>query len=710
MKSESMSKSRSEPKSGSAVRGLRGPSLVLLLWGVGLGLAACGDDTPRPAPARAGPAVETQGPAPTPPSRSPAPSASPSAPPGAASAQAPGPEGEAVASDAVERWYEMFESGQKLGFIRVVWAPSTWEGRPSVRDTTTTSTVSVRDMMGTEEENQVETTAEVERDAHGTLHWMRSVSVQDGRRSSGVEVTWTGAGYVATTTVSGSSQRVEVAAATPAHVDPEAFLHERVARGELRVGDRLVCRQLDVAARTVVEMPVEVVGAEPGPGPKGDVPCLKVKVTDPSTGSESWWWLDAEGAVARYRVLSTDIRRVSAETARRRPASPHTYSITTPSAPPLERVFTANRCLVDVHVRPDPDRPLPEPPASPFSRVLAVEPDARGGHVLRVECLAYPAPADVRATLPVAGEAFAPDLEATALMPIAHPTVVRAARRAIGDATDAKVAVERIGDFVFGLRKESAVGEANAVEILETMRGDCSEHATLFVALCRAVGVPARKCSGFVNVGEAWGSHAWAEVWVGAWMGVDPTTNDVGTAARYVFFGYADRPDAKAGVVAARAQGRLRFVTTRVEEGDDLVDLAGPETWTSVDETARRARHHLLGLEARGWPEGWKVVATASRGLRLSTPKGSVTVTASADQGLRGDVFLRRFRVASSFCGQPASVSMRGTTTRVTVSSRRRLVEVVYEAPRGGAADFAALRPVLERVLAPTFTHVPKAP
>jgi transglutaminase-like putative cysteine protease len=441
-------------------------------------------------------------------------------------------------------------------------------------------------------------------------------------------------------------------------------------------------------------------------------------VTDPSSGTESVWWFDAEGAVTKVKVLSDETVRVAEEKARKRPARPYSFQITTPATPPLERMFSAQRALVDVYLRPDADRPLPEFPTSPWSRVRGVDGDDRKGYVVHAELTAYDAPADARAPIPVTDAAVAVDLESTALMPCDHVDVLAATKRAVGGAKDARTAAERIATFVYRLRKQSPdVGEATAIEILKSMRGDCSEHATLFVTMCRAAGIPARKCSGYVCVGEQWGAHAWAEIWVGAWMGVDPTTQDVGTAARYLFFGYDDRPDAKAGVVSARARGRMRFVTTRVEEGDDLVDLAGPETWTSVDETTRRARHHLLGIEARGWPDGWTVTMAGQGGCRLETPHGTVTVGAMADQGMRGD----RLRMMSgmggattTFAGAQAFESSRGTTRHLVVGSRRRIVQVMLD-PEGDtsaarAAALVTLRAEAERVLAPTFTAVPRAP
>ena len=39
-------------------------------------------------------------------------------------------------SVATDRWYEIRRGGQKYGHSQVVWAPSTWESRPTIHDTT----------------------------------------------------------------------------------------------------------------------------------------------------------------------------------------------------------------------------------------------------------------------------------------------------------------------------------------------------------------------------------------------------------------------------------------------------------------------------------------------------------------------------------------------------------------------------------------------
>jgi transglutaminase-like putative cysteine protease len=67
--------------------------------------------------------------------------------------------------------------------------------------------------------------------------------------------------------------------------------------------------------------------------------------------------------------------------------------------------------------------------------------------------------------------------------------------------------------------------------VLRTRIGDCNEHTALFVAMSRAIGIPARIAVGVALVRGAFYYHAWPEVYIdegrtrGFWLPVDPTFN-----------------------------------------------------------------------------------------------------------------------------------------------------------------------------------------
>jgi transglutaminase-like putative cysteine protease len=74
------------------------------------------------------------------------------------------------------------------------------------------------------------------------------------------------------------------------------------------------------------------------------------------------------------------------------------------------------------------------------------------------------------------------------------------------------------------------------VQVLVERRGDCNEHTVLYVALARAVGLPARAAAGLVYLDRRFYYHAWPEVWLGDWVAVDPTLDQFPADATHLRF------------------------------------------------------------------------------------------------------------------------------------------------------------------------------
>lgn len=84
-------------------------------------------------------------------------------------------------------------------------------------------------------------------------------------------------------------------------------------------------------------------------------------------------------------------------------------------------------------------------------------------------------------------------------------------------------------------------GLGGAAYCLENGHGECGDYSTLFVALCRAAGVPARPVPGFwADRTDGW--HCWAEFMLpsGDWIPVDPTAGDRNPNGRRHYFGRLD--------------------------------------------------------------------------------------------------------------------------------------------------------------------------
>jgi hypothetical protein len=115
--------------------------------------------------------------------------------------------------------------------------------------------------------------------------------------------------------------------------------------------------------------------------------------------------------------------------------------------------------------------------------------------------------------------------------------IIDLAKRAVGRTSDAAEAVRKIEAFVadYVSDKSLSVGYASAAEVAVSKEGDCSEHAVLAAALCRAVGIPAQVVTGLAYVEEwrtlqnGFGGHAWTQAYIGdKWVGLDAAFRGTG--------------------------------------------------------------------------------------------------------------------------------------------------------------------------------------
>jgi hypothetical protein len=132
-------------------------------------------------------------------------------------------------------------------------------------------------------------------------------------------------------------------------------------------------------------------------------------------------------------------------------------------------------------------------------------------------------------------------LEPEPLIQSDDPRIVERARqvtasRASWTQEPATVA-RQLTQSVYGmLEKRITFSMPNAVQVLETLQGDCNEHTVLYVAMARALGLPARTAVGLVFVNGAFFYHAWPEVWLGEWVAVDPTFGQYPADASHIRF------------------------------------------------------------------------------------------------------------------------------------------------------------------------------
>ena len=129
-------------------------------------------------------------------------------------------------------------------------------------------------------------------------------------------------------------------------------------------------------------------------------------------------------------------------------------------------------------------------------------------------------------------------LAANALIQSDDPTIKEMASEVLSESSEWETAC-KLEKFVNELitQKNFSTAFASAKEVAQSKQGDCTEHAVLLAALCRAKQIPARCAIGLVYVEseQAFAFHMWSEAWIdGHWLPLDATLGFGGTGAAHI--------------------------------------------------------------------------------------------------------------------------------------------------------------------------------
>lgn len=159
--------------------------------------------------------------------------------------------------------------------------------------------------------------------------------------------------------------------------------------------------------------------------------------------------------------------------------------------------------------------------------------DAAGNVVLELDTRA--------AGTPVTHKEQGVALAETAELPHTNPKIQAFATQATRGASTPWEKVQKLVRAVHGhITYDLEENAFDALKVLETRRGDCSEYALLLAASCRALGIPARPVSGlgYVPEARAFGGHAWTEVVIdGRWVAVDACWDEAPVDAVHIRLG-----------------------------------------------------------------------------------------------------------------------------------------------------------------------------
>jgi hypothetical protein len=239
---------------------------------------------------------------------------------------------------------------------------------------------------------------------------------------------------------------------------------------------------------------------------------------------ESWLWTDEQG-----NILRSVIPGLQQETFRT------TQSTATAPAEKLfdlgrSTVVKANRALLNHTAMPMVEYKV----ILKYSDPSVVFPNSLSQSVSKID--KHTAKIMVRKVLPNAPEELTEpitpptpaDLAPNALIQSDAPAVLKLAANIASDEKDAwkiALATERfVRENI--VVKDFSQAFATAAEVAASLEGDCTEHAVLVAAICRAKKIPARVAAGLVYYDreQAFAYHMWNEVWIhDRWVPIDAT-------------------------------------------------------------------------------------------------------------------------------------------------------------------------------------------
>lgn len=288
-----------------------------------------------------------------------------------------------------------------------------------------------------------------------------------------------------------------------------------VVKAKVSIGER---QQLDLLGRVIEGIRVTLIMSVTVPTPDGPV---KMDIPSISYVNDKGDLLRMDMDVAGLKVTALECDETFAKS-----KATSTTDFLDDLLVQCPRAIPADARKVVYTLKPKPGAK----PSLPTTDTQQAAADPDGTITLTVARL-EPQPGQV---MPYAGDdkRAAAALEPTTYVQSRDERIVKAAREAVGDATDAAEAARRIAQWVHGhvKVKDLSIGYASASEVLQTPQGDCTEHSVLTAALCRAAGIPARIAAGLQYVPEygkrkdIFGGHQWTQVYVGGkWVDLDAT-------------------------------------------------------------------------------------------------------------------------------------------------------------------------------------------
>ncbi len=170
-------------------------------------------------------------------------------------------------------------------------------------------------------------------------------------------------------------------------------------------------------------------------------------------------------------------------------------------------------------------------------RQRVIDRSEQDGHFTAMVKISPPEAIAERIPYPVSGKEYKPYLAETPYIKPGDAQIMSVARKAVQGTETALDAVRALSQWVYAYIESGLIAETlSGPEVLASKKGKCSEYSTLFASLARSVGIPTRIVLGERIAGGQWMGHMWNEAYVGRWIPVDASVNEVGESISLLKF------------------------------------------------------------------------------------------------------------------------------------------------------------------------------
>ena len=318
-------------------------------------------------------------------------------------------------------------------------------------------------------------------------------------------------------------------------------IEQSLRRSPMRPGERRLLRSMQPLVDAIADVELVAEQFETTTSSPGEL--LRVRMTQQfgqGVATKATYWTDAEGDVQRMLIdgMQMESVRTTREVALGAGDSAD-FDLG------LDLLVKVDRPLADVH---ETRRAVYEvileggDPARAFSSGVSQQVEPIGEDTARIVVTAIRSDQPA-SDVPTGDEPAAEDRQPSALIQSDDPLVVAMAEGVVSDLAAGEidpwqtaVALENFVSRTVEVRDFSQVF-ASAAEVAASKQGDCTEHAVLLAALCRAREIPARVAMGLVYVEEKQGFlyHMWTEAWIrDRWIPLDGTLGQGGIGAAHL--------------------------------------------------------------------------------------------------------------------------------------------------------------------------------